>query len=343
MIDWVVTAADVAPGFVHLDVKGNVIALSGLLVRGSVLHGFHGGEPGVFAPSSRPPSQLSADIGRIDATLVAISPQAPDAWRSHGHEQPPPSLCLPTSEPRWRGNSASPSRSRTNWANLRRVGRGTGVSSARQPAAAALAAAAYVVDRTGRASPSYLDTIPRVGSNRRTSLLRPPRGSAAGSSTCRITHTGRSGRPRHFDSRSPSSVPAAQRVRQHPCHQPTKERYMMIKVYAFSTPNSVRVPIGLEELGIDYELEAVNVRKGEQKLPPYLALNPNGKVPVIVDPDGPGGGPFVLTEFRCDPRVSRREGRAPHPVGCLRARARARADVLSCHGHWSRIRPGGFL
>ena len=70
----------------------------------------------------------------------------------------------------------------------------------------------------------------------------------------------------------------------------------MIKVYAFSTPNSVRVPIGLEELGLDYELEPVNVRKGEQKLPAYLALNSNGKVPVIVDPDGPGGQPFVLAE-----------------------------------------------
>jgi glutathione S-transferase len=70
----------------------------------------------------------------------------------------------------------------------------------------------------------------------------------------------------------------------------------MIKVYAFSTPNSVRVPIALEELGIDYEIEPINVRKGEQKLPSYLAINPNGKVPVIVDPDGPGGKPFTLSE-----------------------------------------------
>lgn len=70
----------------------------------------------------------------------------------------------------------------------------------------------------------------------------------------------------------------------------------MIKVYAFATPNSVRVPIALEELGLPYEIEAINVRKGEQKLPAYLAINPNGKVPVIVDPDGPGGQPFTLTE-----------------------------------------------
>jgi len=70
----------------------------------------------------------------------------------------------------------------------------------------------------------------------------------------------------------------------------------MLKLYAFSTPNSVRVPIALEELGLDYEIEAINVRKGEQKSASYLEINPNGKVPVLVDPDGPQGEPFILTE-----------------------------------------------
>ncbi|SON57755.1 Disulfide-bond oxidoreductase YfcG [Hartmannibacter diazotrophicus] len=64
----------------------------------------------------------------------------------------------------------------------------------------------------------------------------------------------------------------------------------MIEVYAFATPNSVKVPIALEELGLPYDLRAVNVRKGEQKQEAFLSLNPNGKVPVLVD-DG-----FVLTE-----------------------------------------------
>ncbi len=63
----------------------------------------------------------------------------------------------------------------------------------------------------------------------------------------------------------------------------------MITLYAFATPNSVRVPIALEELGLDYIIEPVNVRKGEQKSPAYLAINPNGKVPTIVDSDGPEG------------------------------------------------------
>jgi GST-like protein len=63
----------------------------------------------------------------------------------------------------------------------------------------------------------------------------------------------------------------------------------MLTIYAFSTPNSVRVPIALEELELSYELISVNVRKGEQKRDEFLRLNPNGKVPVLVDPDAPGG------------------------------------------------------
>jgi len=71
---------------------------------------------------------------------------------------------------------------------------------------------------------------------------------------------------------------------------------MMINIYAFATPNSVRVPIALEELGLPYAIIAINVRKGEQKQPSYLAINPNGKVPVLIDPDGPDGKPLTLSE-----------------------------------------------
>jgi len=59
----------------------------------------------------------------------------------------------------------------------------------------------------------------------------------------------------------------------------------MLTVYAFSTPNSVKVPIALEELGLAYDLRAVNIRKGEQKSPDYLAVNANGKVPLLIDGD----------------------------------------------------------
>ncbi|WFS03629.1 glutathione S-transferase family protein [Rhizobium tumorigenes] len=70
----------------------------------------------------------------------------------------------------------------------------------------------------------------------------------------------------------------------------------MIDVYAFATPNSIKVPIALEELGLAYQLKPVNVRKGEQKQADFLDLNPNGKVPVLVDPGGPDGAPLTLTE-----------------------------------------------
>lgn len=64
----------------------------------------------------------------------------------------------------------------------------------------------------------------------------------------------------------------------------------MIEVYAFATPNSVKVPMALEELGLDYTLHGINVRKGEQKAAEFVALNPNAKVPVLID------GSLVLTE-----------------------------------------------
>lgn len=64
----------------------------------------------------------------------------------------------------------------------------------------------------------------------------------------------------------------------------------MIEVHVFATPNSVKVLIALEELGLPYDLRAVNVRKGDQKDAAFIALNPNGKVPVMVD------NGFVLTE-----------------------------------------------
>ena len=69
----------------------------------------------------------------------------------------------------------------------------------------------------------------------------------------------------------------------------------MLTVYAFATPNSIKVPIALEELELPYTLHGINVRKGEQKASDFLALNPNGKVPVLVD-DAAANGRLVLTE-----------------------------------------------
>ena len=59
----------------------------------------------------------------------------------------------------------------------------------------------------------------------------------------------------------------------------------MIKVYFHHTPNPLKVVLFLEETGLDYELVPVDIYKGEQHFPAYLAINPNGKVPAIVDGD----------------------------------------------------------
>lgn len=69
----------------------------------------------------------------------------------------------------------------------------------------------------------------------------------------------------------------------------------MITLYAFATPNNLKVLLGLEEMGLSYALKPVNIRQGEQKTDAFKALNANGKVPVLVDSDGPDGE-LVLTE-----------------------------------------------
>jgi GST-like protein len=63
----------------------------------------------------------------------------------------------------------------------------------------------------------------------------------------------------------------------------------MIDVYTANTPNGVKVPITLEELGAPYRIMRVNLAAREQKRPDFLRINPNGRIPAIVDPDGPGG------------------------------------------------------
>ena len=69
-----------------------------------------------------------------------------------------------------------------------------------------------------------------------------------------------------------------------------------LQLYSFATPNGVKVSIALEELGLPYEAHAVDIMKNETWTPEFLSLNPNGKIPAVVDPDGPGGKPITLFE-----------------------------------------------
>ena len=70
----------------------------------------------------------------------------------------------------------------------------------------------------------------------------------------------------------------------------------MIELYTWGTPNGRKVSIMLEECGLAYNVHPVNIGKGEQFAPDYLKINPNGKIPSIVDPEGPGGEPIAMME-----------------------------------------------
>jgi GST-like protein len=69
-----------------------------------------------------------------------------------------------------------------------------------------------------------------------------------------------------------------------------------LQLYSLPTPNGVKISIMLEEIGLPYEVHLVNFNKDDQKTPEFLSLNPNGKIPAIIDPDGPGGKPLGLFE-----------------------------------------------
>src|SRR5829696_6344216 len=70
----------------------------------------------------------------------------------------------------------------------------------------------------------------------------------------------------------------------------------MIDAYVWTTPNGFKALIALEELGIPYTTHWIDIGKGDQTTPEYLAINPNNKIPAIVDRDGPGGQPLAVFE-----------------------------------------------
>jgi GST-like protein len=69
-----------------------------------------------------------------------------------------------------------------------------------------------------------------------------------------------------------------------------------LQLYSLPTPNGVKVSIMLEEIGLPYEPHLVDFNKDDQRTPEFLSLNPNGKIPAIIDPNGPGGAPLALWE-----------------------------------------------
>lgn len=69
-----------------------------------------------------------------------------------------------------------------------------------------------------------------------------------------------------------------------------------IQLYTLPTPNGKKISIALEELGLPYEAHPINIMKGDQFLPEFVAINPNSKIPAIVDPAGPDGQPLAIME-----------------------------------------------
>lgn len=69
-----------------------------------------------------------------------------------------------------------------------------------------------------------------------------------------------------------------------------------IELYFWPTPNGWKISIALEEMGLPYELKPVNIGKGEQFTPAFLAISANNRMPAIIDPDGPGGAPISVFE-----------------------------------------------
>jgi GST-like protein len=69
-----------------------------------------------------------------------------------------------------------------------------------------------------------------------------------------------------------------------------------LQLYSLPTPNGVKVSIMLEEVGLPYEPHLIDIGANDAWTPEFLSLNPNGKIPAIIDPDGPGGKPFGLFE-----------------------------------------------
>jgi GST-like protein len=88
-----------------------------------------------------------------------------------------------------------------------------------------------------------------------------------------------------------SSLAAFPITRRWPAQHPDR-----LQLYSLPTPNGVKVSIMLEETGLPYEPHCVDITKNESWTPEFLSLNPNGKIPAIIDPDGPGGKPLGLWE-----------------------------------------------
>ena len=69
-----------------------------------------------------------------------------------------------------------------------------------------------------------------------------------------------------------------------------------VQLYSLPTPNGIKVSVALEEMGIPYDAHLIDFATNDQTSPEFLSLNPNNKIPAIIDPNGPNGAPLALFE-----------------------------------------------
>src|SRR5256886_10314612 len=89
---------------------------------------------------------------------------------------------------------------------------------------------------------------------------------------------------------------------------------MTIELHTWNTPNGRKISVALEEMGLPYKVIPVNIGKGEQMAPSFLAISPNNKIPAIVDPDGPAGKPVD----RKSTRLNSSHSQISYAVFCLK-------------------------
>ncbi|MGU3340920.1 glutathione S-transferase family protein [Methylobacterium mesophilicum] len=106
----------------------------------------------------------------------------------------------------------------------------------------------------------------------------------------------------------------------------------MIELYAWNTPNGRKISVALEEMDLPYRVRTVDITKGEQFDPAFLAISPNNRIPAIVDPDGPGGSISLFESGAILLYLAEKSGRF------LPADPRQRMAVLE----WLMWQMGGF-
>ena len=121
----------------------------------------------------------------------------------------------------------------------------------------------------------------------------------------------------------------------------------MIDLYAAGTSNGMRARIALEECGLAYNFHPINLEKGENKTPQFLAMNPVGQIPVIVVQEGPGGKPVTLSQssailLYCAEKSGKHLPKAADRPAFLEALMRASTDITPTLGaifNSSKVKP----